>query len=430
MGQIQSHAAEAISVAVVLDDRIAGSHTFGNANARTAFSIGSVSKIFTAVSVLQLVEAGRVALGGDVATYLPAYTGLRGITVRQLLTHTSGLPNYADDAIATGAVAGKTTPAEIIASMLAKPRDFPPGGDWNYSNTGYVVLGQLVESVSGEPLAHYEQRHIFDVADMRDTFVAGAQRKDAARPFDGDPGDWSWYYACGDAFSTAGDLARFDIALMRGTLLRPSTFALMRQTVPFATLAPGVADGLGVFVSLVGNVSLVGHHGGEPGYRADNEMVPDRGFAVAVVGNGNYNTAPIVAQALQSYLGVDLKIPLPPAAYVDGAPEFTARLRSLLADVSAGRDDRTQLQVLAVVALPDLAAQLKADGSLTGLKFMSKFYTFSGVLYRYELLFGDRRALLTALLDKSDKIAQLQMVTLPPINSASGAGRSASRRGS
>ncbi len=368
MAQIQSHAAESISVAVVLDDRIVGSRTFGNATATTAFSIGSVSKMFTAVSVLQLVETGRVALGGDVARYLPAYPGLSGITVRQLLTHTSGIPNYADDAIATGAVAHKTNAAAIIASMLAKPRDFPAGTDWNYSNTGYVVLGQLVESISGEPLAQYERRHVFDVADMRDTFVAGTQGRDAAGPFDGDPGDWSWYYACGDAFSTAGDLARFDIALMRGRLLRPQTFALMRRTVPFATLAPGVADGLGVFVSLVGDVSVVGHHGGEPGYRADNEMVPGRGFAVAVVGNGNYNTAPIVAQALQSYLGANLTAALPPAAYVDGAPQFTARLKSLVEDVSAGKDDRSQMQVLAVVALPNLAEQLKANGTLTGLE--------------------------------------------------------------
>ena len=411
--QIQSKAAKSISVAVVLDDHIVGSQTFGGADAQTAFSVGSVSKMFTAVSILQLVQTGRVALDGDAATYLPQYPTLRGITVRQLLDHTSGLPNYADDAINFGAAMRKTNPGAIISSMLARPRDFSPGADWNYSNTGYVVLGQIVESVTALPLATYEYEHIFKLADMRHSFVAPALGKDVAAPFDGEPGDWSWYYACGDAFSTAEDLARFDIALMQGRLLEPKTFADMQQTVPFATLAPGMRDGLGVFVSAVGDVSVVGHHGGEPGYRADNEMVPARGFAVAVVGSGDYNTGPIVAQTLHAYLGANLQASLPADAYIDGAPAVTARLKALLVDLGRGHDDRSQMEILAAIGVPSIVNQMKTNGPFTGLRFLSKFYTSSGMLYRYQVMFGGNSAVLTAVIDKSDKLAQLQMVTLP-----------------
>jgi D-alanyl-D-alanine carboxypeptidase len=413
LSQLNSKAAKALSIAVVLGDKIVGSETFGDADAATAFSVGSVSKMFTAVSILQLVQAGKIALDGVAAKYLPQYPSLRDITIRQLLSHTSGLPNYADDAIATGAAMQKTTPADIISSMLARPPDFAPGSDWSYSNTGYVVLGQIVENVSGMPLAQYESEHIFRTVGMEHTFVAPALAKDVAGPFDGDPGDWTWYYACGDVFSTADDLARFDIALMRGELLRPKTFATMQQTVPFTTFAPGMRDGLGVFVSTVGDVFEVGHHGGEPGYRADNEMVPELGFAVAVVGNGNYNTAPIVAQALHEYLGANLQAPLPAGAYVDGAPAVTQRLKALLIDLGSGRDDRSQMEILAAIGVPGIVDQMRANGPVTSVRFLSKLYTSSGVLYRYEVLFRASRAVLTAVIDKSDKLAQLQMLTLP-----------------
>ncbi len=411
--QIQSKAAKSLSVAVVLGGKIVASQTLGGADPKTAFSVGSVSKMFTAVCTWQLVQTGKIALDGDIATYLPQYAALRGITVRQLLDHTSGLPNYLDDAFVDGAVMRKTTPADIISSVLPRPLDFSPGSDWNYSNTGYVVLGQIVEHVSGLPLAQYEYEHIFKPAGMQHTFVAPALPKDVGPPFDGDPGDWSWYYACGDVFSTAEDLARFDIALMRAQVLEPKTFAEMQRTVSFATYAPGVRDALGVFVSVIGDATVVGHHGGEPGYRADNEMVPERGFAVAVVGSGNYSTSPIVAQALHTYLGVNLQAPLPATAYIDGAPAMTARLKALLADFSNGDDDRAQMEVLAAIAVPGIVRQMKASGPLTDLKFWSKAYTSTGVLYTYHVMFGVNRGIFTAMIDKSDKLAGLGMVTVP-----------------
>jgi len=414
LGEVRASAAKSISVAIVLDKRIVGLKTFGDADAATAFSVGSVSKMFTAVSVWQLIQNGRIGLDADVTTYLRQYPALRGITVRQLLDHTNGLPNYLDDAFANGSVTRKTTADEIISSMLSKPRDFASGADWNYTNTGYVVLGRIVESVSGLPLAQYESEHIFKAVGMDRTFVAPSQVKDVAAPFDGEPGDWSWYYACGDVFSTAEDLARFDIALMQGRLLEAKTFAAMQRTVPFATLEPGMRDGLGLFVTMVGDVSEVGHHGGEPGYRADNEMVPARGFAIAVVGSGNYNTAPIVSQALHAYVGANLQAPLPPDAYVDGAPAVTKRLAMLLADVGAGRDDRSQMQVLAAIGIPAIADRMRANGSLTGITFLSKFYTSAGLLYRYRLSFTKGQAVLTALIDESDKIATIEMASLPP----------------
>lgn len=408
-GQIRSGAARALSIAVVLDGSIVASQTFGGADPRDAFSVGSISKMFTAVSILQLVQRGKVALDGDAASYLPHYPALAGITVRQLLNHTSGLPNYADDAVADGTIFTKTTPDAILSDALSKPRNFAPGTDWNYTNTGYVVLGQIVERVSGLSLAQYETVHIFDPVGMKESFVAPPLRNNAVAPFGGDPGNWSWYYGCGDVFSTADDLARFDIALMRGDLLAPKMFGEMQRTSPYPTLAPGMHDGLGLFVSRIGDATVVGHHGGEPGYRADNEMIPDRGFAVAVVGNGSYDTSPMVAQALSTYVETNLRAALPASEYVDGAPAMTARLKALLSDLRNGADDRSQMDVLAAIAVPGIARQLRSDGPITDVRFWNKIYTSTGMLYSYRVTFGASGAVLIALIDPSGKLAMLRM---------------------
>ena len=239
---------------------------------------------------MQLAERGRTPLDDRAATYLPQFAS-NAVTIRELLDHTSGIPNYLDDAIRDGDVNTITTPARILSNMLARPPDFAPGTDWNYSNTGYVALGQIVERVSACRWRSTSSGSFFEPSGMRNTFVAPAFGKNVADSFDGTPGNWEWYYACGDVFSTARDVALFDVALMQGKILSAQSFAQMQQTVPYTTLAPGIRDGLGLFLSQNGSLVEVGHHGGEPGYRADDEMIPARQFAIAVVGNGAYANA-------------------------------------------------------------------------------------------------------------------------------------------
>jgi hypothetical protein len=120
-----------------------------------------------------------------------------------------------------------------------------------------------------------------------------------------------------------------------------------------------------------------------------------------------------VAQALHEYLGANLQAPLPAGAYVDGAPAVTERLKALLIDLGSGRDDRSQMEILAAIGVPGIVDQMRANGPVTSVRFLSKLYASSGVLYRYEVLFRASRAVLTAVIDKSDKLAQLQMLTLP-----------------
>lgn len=159
----------ALSVAVVENGRIAYNRAFGvsdiatktPATPRTRFRIASVTKMFTAVAVMQLVEAGRVGLDVPLATYLPAAPHAPEITVRQLLMHTSGLWNYGDEAFASGRVSTPTTARAIVASVANRPLEHPPGTTFAYSNTGYVLLGLVVEAVTHRALAEYEREQIF-----------------------------------------------------------------------------------------------------------------------------------------------------------------------------------------------------------------------------------------------------------------------------
>lgn len=409
---LQSGAASAVSIAIVTDGRLRSVKTFGKADPDTAFSIGSVSKMFTAVSVMQLVQRGLVSLDAPAGKYLPQYSALENVTVRELLDHTGGLPNILDDAVASGDIQKPTTPGAMLSKALASPLDFKPGTDWNYSNTGYVALGQIVERVSGMPLAQYEQRNIFAPVGMHHTYVAPALGKDVATAFKGAPGDWSWYYAAGDVFATATDLALFDIAFMHGRLVSSGMFEQMVKTAPFPTLAPGMRDGLGVFVTQMGNVQLIGHHGGEPGFRADNEMIPTRGFAAVVLGSGNYDTQPLLAASIETYVPGAKPTAETHAPVTDTAPAVSQRLAAFMRELQQGRVDTAQLEVLARISFPPggaIAEHLAPYGALRDVQFQSKLYTSLGKMYVYRANFAKGAMFVRFVIDRDDKFAMFMM---------------------
>src|SRR6185295_7559237 len=140
--------------------------------------IASISKQFTAMALLLLEDEGKLSLDDKVAKYLPGISGGDRITLRQLLSHTSGLQDFWPQDYSFEAMSHPTTPAAIIDRWAKKPLDFQPGAQWQYSNTGYVVAGMIAEKVSGEPLVHYLTRKVFkplgmtSVRDQDDTNTA------------------------------------------------------------------------------------------------------------------------------------------------------------------------------------------------------------------------------------------------------------------
>jgi D-alanyl-D-alanine carboxypeptidase len=268
------------------------------------FRAGSITKTFVSTVVLQLVDEGEVALDDPVAEHLPEYGFDQRITVRMLLQHTSGLFNYTGEVNPDGTfepgipLAGKGyvdnqfrryTPEELIAVSLAKPARFEPGTAWSYSNTGYIVLGELVERLTGTPYAVQVNKRVLRPLGLRETVLPGdrtgipgphahgyfayrdggsLQVADVSRV------NVSWAWAAGEIISTTRDLDRFITALLGGRLLPADLLAEM--TAPSQYEPYGLGLGLLDAGPTCGGV-YYGHTGGLPGYLSFMYATPDRG---------------------------------------------------------------------------------------------------------------------------------------------------------
>jgi D-alanyl-D-alanine carboxypeptidase len=289
------------------------------------FRVGSLTKTFTAVLVLQLARHGRLALDDTVERWLPGRVpGGDAITVRQLLSHTSGLFDYTLDTEATFGpfLAGDRdhiwAPLQLIDIAVAHPPDFPPGAAWQYSNTGYILLGLIVEAATHRSYARVLQRRILDPLRLRRTTldthgqIAGRYAHGYSRLLSPtgqleDVSDLSpsWGWAAGALVSTADDVAAFYRALLAGRLLRRHELAEMQTTVSMGL--PGEDYGLGLWRThtvLISPTPLPcgaawGHNGDIFGYHADAFVRADGRHEVVLLGslaNDEYDAAVEAAQ--------------------------------------------------------------------------------------------------------------------------------------
>ncbi|MDN3353145.1 serine hydrolase domain-containing protein [Actinomadura sp. DC4] len=268
--------------------------------------IGSNTKVFTAVTVLQLVGEGKVDLDEPVETYLPGLIrgdGIDGrhITVRQILQHTSGLPNYTNLLFKNGFLPARHTyfePRELLDTALSQKADFAPGTKWEYSNTNYIVAGLLVEKVTGRPLGEEITNRVIRRVGLRHTYFPGVGDQTIREPHPhgyahDDPKapltdvtemEPSSGWAAGEMISTPSDVNRFFSALLAGRLLAPAQLKEMRTTVPAAELGQGVRYGLGLSSTPLTCGGLAWGHGGDfPGYHTANAATDDgRAVTIAV----------------------------------------------------------------------------------------------------------------------------------------------------
>src|ERR1700689_1094324 len=171
---LRSSGAPSVSVAVVQHGEIVYAKAFGQANiaenrpadASTRYAIGSVSKQFTSAALLLLAEQGKISLDDKVAKYFPDLTRAREVTIRELLSHTSGYEDYAPQDYIIPDWTRPITPGEILNQWAKKPLNFDPGTRWQYSNTNYVIAGQIFEKVAGQPLVAFLRAKIFQPLGM------------------------------------------------------------------------------------------------------------------------------------------------------------------------------------------------------------------------------------------------------------------------
>ncbi|OJE51550.1 D-alanyl-D-alanine carboxypeptidase [Bacillus proteolyticus] len=250
------------------------------------FRIGSVTKTFTATVVFQLAEENRLNLDDSIEKWFPGVIQGNGyddkqITIRQLLHHTSGIANYTMSKDFNIMDTKKSYTAEELVKMgISMPPDFAPGKSWSYSNTGYVLLGILIEKVTGNSYAEEIENRIIEPLELANTFLTGNSSvipgTNHARGYiqlDGasEPKDVTYYNpsmgsSAGDMISTADDLNKFFSYLLGGKLLKEQQLKQMLTTVPTGIDELG-DSGLGIFkIMLPNGVSIWGHSGGIPGF--------------------------------------------------------------------------------------------------------------------------------------------------------------------
>lgn len=281
---------------------------------QTRFNVGSLNKMFTAVAVAQLVDAGKARFEDPVGRRLPGLPpSLAAVTLHQLLTHTSGAGNYFVPQN-RAAIRAARTATDLVPLVAAQPLEFEPGTKMAYSNSGYVLLGALVERLSGKSYAEYMQEKVFAPGGMTatsleagpDTAVAMTRMNPATGSEGGDlrpsPMSGGFGSPAGGAYSTAGDLARFAEALLANRLTRADTTRLL--ITPKALPGTGQAGGYGYGFTVAGEGPdrRVGHGGGSAGVNAELAAFPARNLIVAVLANRDPPAATRVARALEAAL--------------------------------------------------------------------------------------------------------------------------------
>ena len=252
------------SVAVVRDDQISYTHAYGDASLspqvaarpEMRYSIGSISKQFTATAILMLVDQGKLSLDDPVSRFLPELTRASEVTIRQLLSHTSGYQDYWPQDYVMPMMLEPVTAQKILDLWADKPLDFEPGTKWQYSNTNYVIAGLIVEKASGVPLLKFLAAEVFKPLGMQNVVNIDQERlsandptgymRYALGPLHPAPKEGKgWLFAAGELAMSAPDLARWDIGMLQQRLLKPASYKEM-QTEVLLKNGLGTRYGLGL----------------------------------------------------------------------------------------------------------------------------------------------------------------------------------------
>jgi D-alanyl-D-alanine carboxypeptidase len=393
------------TVAVVTHGRVAYAHAYGDAKldphvAATPdmrYGIGSISKQFTAACVLLLQQEGKLKLDDPVSKYVPGLTRGSDVTIRQLLSHTSGYQDFWPQDYVPPAMEKAITPQAILDHWAKQPLDFEPGTRWQYSNTNFEIAALVVEKASGKPFFQFVRARILDPLGITTAIDFDALGPTSVQPVgymryglgplrpatSTGPG---WMYGAGELAMTASDLAKWDIAMINQSLLRPESYRQMETTV---LLKNGVsADyGLGVDVEMSGGHRTIEHSGEVAGFTAENIVYPDDSAAVVVLTNQDAAPASsLIAEGIGRTLfttdDADTKARTTRArAIFDGLQHGTIDRSVLTADASA---------YFSVQALTDFQTTLGPLGAPTAFVQTAQRER-GGMLERvYRVTFGGR----------------------------------------
>jgi CubicO group peptidase (beta-lactamase class C family) len=429
---LQDQAVGGISLAVVRNGRVVYSRGYGLSSVElqqtmrdvSLFQVGSISKEFTAAVVLSLVDDGKLTLDTPLAKFVPDFPRAKDITIRDLLSMRSGIPDYTDQPGFDKAAFTPTTPDAIIARVKQLPLDFDPGTQWEYSNTNYVLLGMVIEKADGTSYVDELFTKIVKPLNMLVTTYgnAGASSPDMATGYilQGDrmrpdkPWDLDWAFSAGGIVSNVLDLAVWDTALLKGKVISDAD---LRQMWSQTVLNDGTSVPYGFGWTIE---SLYGHreidtNGGLPGYNGRNATFPNDSFDVVVLGNSQaFDAGPIVRQIFAMFFP---PTPAQIAGEQAGDSAAATRSRYIFRQLQAGTLSGSQLLPQAAKRLtPSLLSQAKSQLGRLGapVKFeqTDKYLLGTETVYTYSVTFKQGAIGFVVSLDAAGKVGSL---TVEPI---------------
>ncbi len=415
------------SVAVVRDGALAYAHAYGDARLEPKepattdmrYAIGSISKQFAAASILMLQQEGKLSLDDPVARFLPDLTDASQVTIRELLSHTSGYQDYWPQDYVPPEMLKPTTPQRIVDRWAKKPLDFAPGTKWQYSNTNYVIVGLIVQKASGMPFFDFVRTRILDPLGMHSAFDV-----DQNHPAPSDPTGYvryalgplrtapnegpGWMFAAGELAMTASDLAKWDISMIDESLMQPASYRDMEREV---LLKNGVASGygLGVDVGMASGHRLISHTGEVSGFVSANYVYPDDRAAVVVLTNEDASSA---ASAIARAIGGMLFTTQDTAT-----AGRTAQAKQILEGLQKGTIDRSLFTSDANAyfsdqAIADFASSLAPLGAPRSFVQVGEAKRGGMLLRVFRATFGDRTLRVWTYQTDDGKLEQYQVAAV------------------
>ena len=317
--QVSTNGYVGLSLAIMRDGKVVLAKGYGKASLkpdeamtiRTPLAAGSITKQFTCACVFLLAEDGKLSVRDPVAKYYPELTKAKEITLYDLMTHAAGYPDYYPLDFVDRRMEKTIDPDQLLKQYAGGKLDFDPGTRWSYSNTGYVLIGRVVEKVSGKSFGEFLTQRILKPLEMNDTvFDPKADQKGLAighsafalGPPEATPREGpGWIHAAGALYTTPSDLAKWDLALVSGKVLKPESYQLMTKA---RELSDGrVRDyGCGIGVSRRRGETVLRHSGAVSGFLAYNTVLPRTKSAIVLMSNGDHQDAGDIDQVLVDLL--------------------------------------------------------------------------------------------------------------------------------
>lgn len=416
---MRERALPSTSVAIVRNGQVAYVCAYGHARldpkqlaaSWMPYAIGSISKQFTAVAVLMLAEEGKLSLDDKVARWFPKLTRANDISIRQLLSMTSGYQDFWPHDYLPPEMAKPTTPGHIMQKWAGKALDFEPGTKYQYSNTNYTIAGEIVEKVSGVPFFTFLDQRIFKPLGLKsamslerqqqaEDYPIGYERFALGPPRPATKEGAGWLKAIGELAMTAGDLARWNIAFMERKLLKPESYRELQRTQVLANGAPA-NYALGLAVGMSQGRHFVSHSGEVMGFVADNVVYPEEKVAIVVLTNQMTSGASDITGRITAIL-------FPPDAATRNSE---AKVRQAFIELQQGRIDRSRFTASAnfyfnETALRDFAQTLGPLGEPKEMNPGPRRMRGGFILQSYRPVVGGKRLRLSVFETPDGKFEQ------------------------